>query len=57
MAPETPSMAPRTVALSADYLVVGGGAMALAFMDELLTGIADKTVLMCDTRYAGHAGY
>ena len=42
--------------LKADYLVVGAGAMGFAFIDEILTGSKDATVLMIDRaeRSGGH---
>ena len=36
--------------LSCDYLVVGGGAMGLAFVDELIHGSKELTVVMVDRR-------
>lgn len=45
-------MAPRTISLTADYLVVGAGAMGLAFADEIICTGSDKstTVILVDTR-------
>ena len=47
-------MAPRQetgmVSLSADYLVVGAGAMGLAFTDEIISTSRDTTVVLVDTR-------
>ena len=45
-------MAPRTISLTADYLVVGAGAMGLAFADEIISTGSDKstTVVLVDTR-------
>ena len=42
--------------LETDYLVVGAGATAMAFVDTLLTENADVTVLMADRhhRTGGH---
>ena len=31
-------MAVRTINLETDYLIVGGGAMGMAFVDEILNG-------------------
>ena len=42
--------------LTADYLVVGAGAMGMAFVDELLSGNATATVVLVD-RYAGPGGH
>jgi cation diffusion facilitator CzcD-associated flavoprotein CzcO len=39
-------MTPRT--LSADYLIVGAGAMGMAFVDELLTQRPDDRVILVD---------
>ena len=36
--------------LKADYLVVGAGASGMAFVDEILQGSPDKTVVMVDKR-------
>src|SRR5262245_12972722 len=43
-------------ALEADYVVIGGGASAMAFVDTLLTESADATVLMVDRHHrpGGH---
>ena len=45
-------MAPRKIALTADYLVVGAGAMGMAFSDEIICTGKDKTttIIMVDTR-------
>ena len=42
--------------LETDYLVVGAGATAMAFVDTLLTENADATVLMVDRHHrpGGH---
>ena len=45
-----------TETLSADYLVVGSGAMGLAFVDTLLTSTLDKTVILVD-RYPRPGGH
>ena len=41
--------------LEADYLIIGAGAMGLAFADEMVTR-TDRTMVICDTRAApgGH---
>ena len=45
-------MAPRTISLTADYLVVGAGAMGLAFADEIICTGSDKStsVILVDPR-------
>ena len=45
-------MAPRKISLTADYLVVGAGAMGLAFTDEIICTGWDKstTVILVDSR-------
>lgn len=47
---------PDTLALEADYLVIGTGAMAMAFVDTLMDEQPDATVLMVDRlhRPGGH---
>jgi hypothetical protein len=42
--------------LSADYLVVGAGAMGLAFVDEILCGDSKATVILVD-RYGNPGGH
>lgn len=44
------------IQLAADYLVVGAGAMGMAFVDEILTSDAAATVVLVD-RYAGPGGH
>jgi len=45
-------MAPKRISLTADYLVVGAGAMGMAFSDEIICTGKDKTttIIMVDTR-------
>ena len=38
------------VSLAADYLVVGAGAMGLAFTDEIISTSTDTTIVLVDTR-------
>ena len=42
--------------LTADYLVIGAGAMGMAFVDEILSGDLTATVVLVD-RYAGPGGH
>jgi hypothetical protein len=42
--------------LAADYLVIGAGAMGMAFVDEILSGDFTATVVLVD-RYAGPGGH
>lgn len=42
--------------LAADYLVIGAGAMGMAFVDEILSGDDVATVVLVD-RYAGPGGH
>ena len=42
--------------LSADYLVVGSGAMGLAFVDEVLSADSKATVILVD-RYGSPGGH
>ena len=43
-------MAPSRARLSCDYLVVGAGAMGLAFADEILCSSSDTSVILVDRR-------
>ena len=51
----TPTSAPTPTSnntpLQADYLVIGAGATAMAFVDTLLSESADATVLMVDRQH------
>ena len=54
----TPTLTPNShnAPLQADYLVIGAGATAMAFVDTLLSENADATVLMVDRQHrpGGH---
>jgi hypothetical protein len=52
----TPTSTSNNAPLQADYLVIGAGATAMAFVDTLLSESADATVLMVDRQHrpGGH---
>lgn len=52
----TPTPTSQNAPLQADYLVIGAGATAMAFVDTLLSESADTTVLMVDRQHrpGGH---
>lgn len=54
--PATKNLACATKNLVCDYLIVGAGASAMAFIDTLLTELPDSKVILCDKKAApgGH---